>query len=375
MRYEKSAQPCSDGLLAELKASVPLFCGVDQALWSAVSTAFRTQFFRSGELICAKGDEADALLVVWRGAVEVSRDDIYLAVRGAREVVGELALIEETSRGATLSAKGLVQVIAVPAEAVDRLLDDKRFARNLLRIVSRKLNDATDQRAFRFAVEELLFTEFKAHVSRPVLDELLSQHSAYGSPRTIDGVVLFADVREFSVRSAQLAPLQVALELGRFLDHAVDVIHHRGGLVDKFVGDAVMAVWGWPHATPTDSVSEALVCACELAISAPAFCLGGMPLSIGVGLSVGPMFMGNVGSGDKRQFTVLGDAVNRAARHESATKGLGAPIVLGQSFFERLDATYQSRAEAHPNHPLRGVEPQTIYAITTTSAGLIAGRK
>jgi class 3 adenylate cyclase len=87
------------------------------------------------------------------------------------------------------------------------------------------------------------------------------------------------------------------------------------------------------------------------------------------------MFIGNVGSGDKRQFTVLGDVVNMAARYESATKDLRAPIVMGPSFIERLNAAYRSSVEVHPNYPVRGVEPQNLYALPATAAGYILGRE
>ena len=109
--------------------------------------------------------------------------------------------------------------------------------------------------------------------------------------------------------------------------------------------------------------------------TAPDFSIAGKPIAIGVGLNAGLMFIGNVGSGDKRQFTVLGDVVNAAARHESSCKDLNAPVVAGQPFFDALETVHQRCFEVRLNHPVRGMEPRNLYAISWAAAGRIAGRK
>jgi adenylate cyclase len=179
--------------------------------------------------------------------------------------------------------------------------------------------------------------------------------------------VLFSDIREFSTRSAALAPERIAQELGEYLAHAVEVIHKHGGLVDKFIGDAVMAIWGWPPRADGDPSGEALACARELVETAPTFSLGDAPIAIGVGLNVGSMFIGNVGSGDKRQFTALGSVVNMAARYESASKELGAPIVMGASFVERLDELLRESLTTHTDCAVKGAERQTLYTLSATT--------
>jgi adenylate cyclase len=91
---------------------------------------------------------------------------------------------------------------------------------------------------------------------------------------------------------------------------------------------------------------------------------GGVPISIGVGLNAGQVFIGNIGSAGKRQFTVLGSPVNLAARFEGETKSLGAPIVVGQDFFARLPPGHQTLLVPHENRPIKGADPQTVYAYT-----------
>jgi class 3 adenylate cyclase len=369
------ASECPERLVAEVAREAFLFGGIGEALWLKVAPTLRTRSFRDGEVICHQGDPADSLLIICRGEVEVSSDRIHLITRKRPEIIGEQALVEGGQRGATLRAKGLVQLVLLPVESFRILAQDARFMLNLAQILSRKLNEATSQRAYRYAVEQLLFTEFRAHVAPPVLQELIARREDYGQPRTIDGVVLISDIRGFSSRAVHLEPQRLAAELGAYLEHAVDLVHRNGGMVDKFIGDALMAVWGWPCGNLTSSVENALRCACELVTTASGFSLGETPIAIGVGLNAGSMFIGNVGSGEKRQFTVLGDVVNAAARYESLCKDLDAPIVTGQPFFDALGATHQPLAELHPNHEVRGMEPRNLYAFSDATARGIAGRK
>src|SRR5262245_29924179 len=368
------ASECPESLIVEVAREVSLFRGIDEALWLQVAPTLRTRSFRDSEAICEEGDSADSLLIIWRGEVEVSSDRIHLITRRQEEIVGEQALVEGGPRGATLRAKGLVQLVLLPVESFRALARDPRFMLNLAQILSAKLNEATNQRAYRYAVEQLLFTEFRAHVAQPVLQELLVRRENYGQPRMIDGVVLFSDIRGFSSAAVDLDPARLAAELGAYLDHAVEVVHRHGGIVDKFIGDAVMALWGWPSGDLANSVENAFRCACALVVSASEFSIGDAPIAIGVGLNAGSMFIGNIGSGEKRQFTVLGDMVNAAARYESLCRDLDASIVLGQSFFDVLGAEHQRNAQTHLDHAVRGMEPRNLYAFSHTAASGITGR-
>lgn len=198
------ASECPEKLVAEVAREVSLFRGIDESLWLTVAPTLRTRSFRDGEAICDEGDLADSLLIIWRGEVEVSSNRIHLITRRRPEIVGEQALVEGGPRGATLRARGLLQLVLLPVESFRVLAQDARFMLNLAQVLSSKLNEATSQRAYRYAVEQLLFTEFKAHVAHPVLQELLARREEYGQPRTIEGVVLISDIRAFSTGAAHL---------------------------------------------------------------------------------------------------------------------------------------------------------------------------
>ena len=101
-----SAAACSVSLLASLRSSLEIFSGVPDDAWTAASSTFRTEFYRDGDEICAKGDPAEALFIIWKGKVNISVGSTYLLVRGEHEVIGEQALLEAVYRGATMTACG-----------------------------------------------------------------------------------------------------------------------------------------------------------------------------------------------------------------------------------------------------------------------------
>jgi class 3 adenylate cyclase len=299
--------------------------------------------------------------VLLRSQARIQAGVVFLAVREPYAVLGEQAIINETTRSATAVAVGFVEALVLPRRLVGVLMRDIRFVCNLLCVVSDKLREATNERAYHFQIEQALFTEFRAHLSDHVIQRLLATGTEYGRPRFIEGVVLFSDIRSFTQRSAGMQPEDIGAQLTAFFDSVVPIVHRHEGLVDKFIGDAVMALWGYAP-SEKDLASEAFACAGEMVQAARGMTFGGEPVRIGVGLNAGRIFIGNVGGGAKRQFTALGTPVNLAARYESASKELDAPFVLGPAFVERLPAHQRARLAAHENRDIKGAERQTLYS-------------
>jgi adenylate cyclase len=234
---------------------------------------------------------------------------------------------------------------------------------NLLKIVSAKLAEATSERAFRYRNEHRLMAAFNSHLAPEITSRLLAQGDDYGRPRLINGVVLFADVRGFTETSLGLTPTELAHQLGGYLDEMVKVLHAHQAYVDKFIGDAVMGVWGFPFETE-HQMSEAFACAKEMVVRAGGKTIGGKPVRIGVGLSAGSIFCGNVGSDLKRQFTVLGSTVNLAARCESKCKDLNASIVISEDAYARLTTIEAAELVAHRSVALKGIGEVCLYTIS-----------
>jgi class 3 adenylate cyclase len=346
--------------LADLP-SLPLFQGVDPTLLEQISAPEHVRHYQDGEIIMHDDGGAEALVVLLRGQARIQAGAVLLAVREPYAVLGEQAIINETTRSATAIAVGFVEALVLPRHLVGEFMRDVRFVRNLLCAVSDKLREAKNERAYHYQIEQALFTEFRAHLSDHVVQRLLATDTEYGRPRYIEGVVLFSDIRSFTQRSAGMRPEDIGAQLTAYFDAVVPIIHRHEGLIDKFIGDAVMALWGYAP-SESDFAAEAFACAQEMVRTAREMTFGGEPIRIGVGLNAGRIFIGNVGGGAKRQFTALGTPVNLAARYESASKELDAPIVLGPAFVERLPACLRAGLAAHENRDIKGAERQTLYS-------------
>jgi len=348
-------------------SSLPLFAHVPLDLLASIPFEDVLRYYHDGDVILQQGDQANCLIILLHGQARVLTDNIFLTARKPYDVLGELAFINQTTRNATVIAQGTVQALVLRAALVEHLMTNTTFTRNLLRIVSEKLHEATQERAFRFRIEALLFSEFRAHLSPEVAQRLLATGKQYGAPRFIDAVLLFADIRSFTERSARLTPEQLVQELNPYLDTIVSVIHRHEGMVDKFIGDAVLALWGIAPCE-TDPVQQAFECAQEMLTSAEHLSLGGASIRLGIGLNAGRVFVGNIGGEGKRQFTVLGHAVNLAARCEEATKELHVPIVMSEEFARRLPPALFALLQKHESVALKGAGWHTLYTCDLATA-------
>ncbi len=176
---------------------------------------------------------------------------------------------------------------------------------------------------------------FSQYVSSTLVERILAQPGlAHLGGERKELSVLFADIRSFSRFAETLEPEDLAAFLNEYLTPMTEIILDSSGTLDKYIGDAVMAIWG----APVDLADHATR-ACRAAIAMHA-ALGplnarwkarGLPeIKIGVGLNTGAMAVGNMGSEARFDYTVLGDAVNLAARLEALTKEYGVDVLTGE---------------------------------------------
>lgn len=346
---------------------IPLFSKISEKSQSLI-TLDLFRYYCHGQVLMREGERGNSLIVLVRGQARVTRDGVFLVQRTVGSVVGEQALIDGADRTATVTADGTVEAIEIRSDIFDQLLGDANFARNMMRILSAKLGESTNHRAFRYRVEERLFAAFSAHLAPEITDRLLRSGDAYGEPKYVDAAILMADVRSFTEKCVGMEPAEIARDLGAYLDAMVAIVHEHHGFVDKFVGDAVLAVWGITPAQ-CEPTAGALACARAMVLTAAGLKFGADPIRIGVGLNFGPVFVGNIGGPGKRQFTVLGSPVNMAQRYESETKVLGVDIVAGEAFYEALPEEEQ-RAWIPFTRPIKGAGPQVIYGRAVEGARL-----
>ena len=187
---------------------------------------------------------------------------------------------------------------------------------------------------------------FSRYLAPAVVERLAADPSSLrlgGEAREV--TVLFCDARDFTTRSQHLSAEGVVRFLNDLLTPLTSAILDNGGAIDKYLGDGVMAYWNAPVETP-DHPTLACRAALDMlrrlpAINARAALVAAehgrehMPVAIGVGVNTGRAFVGNLGSEQRFDYSLVGDPVNVAARLDAATKDFGVPIVVSSETRER----------------------------------------
>src|SRR5436309_1315438 len=195
------------------------------------------------------------------------------------------------------------------------------------------------QRSEQMRREALVLSNFQRYFSPNIAQVIAQQQDAGRLPSEKRPVVLFfSDIRGFTPMSETMSPDAIATLLTAYFTEMVEVVFEHGGTLDKFIGDAIMALWGAPMAHEDDA-DRAMRCALDqLAalekLNAKWEDEGRPALAIGIGINFGEVFAGNVGSDRRLEYTVIGDAVNTAKRLcDSAGTN---EILISEPFFEQL---------------------------------------
>ncbi len=231
--------------------------------------------------------------------------------------------------------------------------------------------------AFNMMVDGLkerdkLRTTFGKYMTQTVMEHLMSGKVQLGG-ETLTVTILFSDIRSFTSISEQMNDAQALVGLlNEYFTEMVTIVMEEDGVVDKYIGDAIMAVFGAPVSKPDDAVRAARaavrmrVALAELNTRLVA--RGVTPLRTGIGIHTGVVVAGNIGSEARMEYTVIGDAVNLASRLESSTKELGVDVLISAETNELVkhacitvpirEITVKGRGEPVMTYELRGlVEP------------------
>jgi adenylate cyclase len=180
-----------------------------------------------------------------------------------------------------------------------------------------------------------------------IAESLLREGSSALGGQESEATVLFSDIRSFTTLSESLGAQGTVSLLNSYFSRMVDCLQQEGGILDKFIGDAVMAVFGLPL-PQGDDADRAVRTALAMLTSLEGFNRaraeeGLMAVRIGIGLHTDVVVSGNIGSPKRMNYTVIGDGVNLAARLESACKHYGAQLLISESTRSRLKGTYRMR--------------------------------
>ncbi|MBI3970489.1 MAG: GAF domain-containing protein [Chloroflexi bacterium] len=235
----------------------------------------------------------------------------------------------------------------------------------LLRTVGGVLYGAIKKEAFVGAVQRIRST-LERHFSPRVVDKLISDPESFAEQKSerLDVTVLFSDIRGFTALSEKLEPDIVAQMVSEHLEAMAEVVFAYDGIVDKYIGDSVMAVFGSPF--PQDDHPQRAVAAALAMIERQRELQQAWgervmsPLAIGVGVNTGIAIVGDVGV-SRREFTHLGDTVNLASR----LKDVAAPwqILINETTYERAKDVLDAQPVA-PLHVKGKQEPVTAYEVS-----------
>ncbi len=212
--------------------------------------------------------------------------------------------------------------------------------------------------------EKRMKNTMSRYMSPAVADQLLAGGESVLGGKDQKVSILFSDVRDFTTVSEALGARETVSMLNQYFERMVDVVLTNRGVLDKFIGDAIMALFGVPFNGERDAddavnVANGMFVALS-ALNQQRVAAGVDAISIGVGISTGVVVVGNIGSPKRMEYTVIGDSVNLASRLEGVTKTYGSKVLISES----------TRLELKEKHLLRAIdllrvkgktEPVAIY--------------
>lgn len=196
----------------------------------------------------------------------------------------------------------------------------------------------------REKIEKTFRKYVDSKVAERILEGVESELRIEG--QSVPAVVMFADIRGFTSMSEKTTPQEIVLILNQFFERMVKIVQAHHGVIDKFIGDNMMVVWGVPKPIPE---AEKLAAQAALAMMKEILdfnrekkALGLPELGVGIGINTGAVVAGSIGSQDRMEYTVIGDTVNTAQRCESNAQR--QQIVVTEEFYLKLKDQYRFEA-------------------------------
>ncbi|MDR3301861.1 MAG: adenylate/guanylate cyclase domain-containing protein [Spirochaetaceae bacterium] len=197
----------------------------------------------------------------------------------------------------------------------------------------------------RFAFESVLARKkeqrirqiFQKYVPKDLIDKFFASPESMLVGENRELAILFSDIRSFTTISESLAPDDLVNSLNRYFSAQVDIIMNHNGMVDKYIGDAIMAIWGAPVKHDDDAL-QSVLSGLDMIDALKGFNenqqkLGKPEFHIGIGINLGLVTVGNIGSERKMDYTVIGDSVNLASRLEGLTKTYRETLLISESLY------------------------------------------
>ena len=318
-------------------------------------------------LFARHGEEALSVLEAERG-IDLMLLDINMPVMDGLTLLARLRERQSAVRAIIVSAYGDMANLrtAMNRGAFDFVT--KPVDLNDLEITIRKtLDDIAKVRELdrRRLVAERARANLARYFSPNIVNLLAERDEPFGAVRRQTVAVLFVDIVGFTRTAEVMPPEAVVTLLREFHRRMTAQIFVFGGTVEKYIGDAIFAVWGLPDARPDDA-ANALQCAGAMISALKSWndertAAGEPPLAIGIGLHQGPAVIGDVGSEQSLSFTVIGDTVNTASRLQSLTRTFLTPLIVSDEVVDAVGSVARKETQQllgmlvdQGQQPLRG---------------------
>lgn len=307
----------------------------------------------------------------WYALVTEERDAFYgdvdaivrgtaaiLAVSLAAAVVLVLLFVRHMTGPLTAMVVAMRRIIdsgdlseRVPVEFADEI-GTLSHTFNLMLEELRKAYDQIKKYAFNAVLaqkkEAKIRHIFQKFVPQELIDRFFQNPEAMLVGENRELAILFSDIRSFTTISESMRPDDLVNSLNRYFSMMVDIIMERHGVIDKYIGDAIMAFFGAPVGHADDAASSVLA-ALEMTEALDEFNRGqvaaGKPeFKIGIGINYGVVTVGNIGCDKKMDYTVIGDMVNLASRLEGLTKPYRQPLILSEFLYDKVKDEFPCRS-------------------------------
>lgn len=297
---------------------------------------------------------------------------VFQGVGGVRRRIDAESVAEYSFLG-ELEAEGATDYVAMPMRFSDGQInaitiatdtpdgfsvEDLGFVHEILPILSRLYEVHAKERS----AATLMRTFMGKHTGERVLDGKIKR----GDGEDIHAVIWFSDLRNSTPLAESMPRAEFLAYLNKFFDGMAGAVVDNGGEILRFIGDAVLAIFpidnddmtSWGACEKVEKACESAVKAANSAIAAiedtnlEQKAAGAPEIKFGIGIHIGDLTYGNIGIPERLEFTVIGAAVNEAARIEAMTKDLGVPILISNAFAQ----SYRGNLVPVGKHRLRGVE-------------------